>query len=128
MTSQDIPGRTTVADEIYAKSLKVKGPLQQFSICDSLTSFTFDAGTSKAYDPFLTVTAHWINNNWQLCEQVIAFTVIEGEHTGRNIGAMLSRARWIFFFLSFVLRWSRTLDSQCYQKSVSHAGEVITVT
>jgi hypothetical protein len=34
----------------------------------------------------------------------------------------------ILFSIIFVLRRSRTLDSQCYQKSVSHAGEVTTVT
>jgi hypothetical protein len=90
MVKRDIPKRTLVTDEIYAKSLKVKGLLyEQFKNCESAISFTFDAGTSRAYDPYLTVTAHWIDNSWNLRDQIIAFNEIEGEHTGENTGAIL---------------------------------------
>jgi hypothetical protein len=57
MIPRDLPSRTTVTDEIYAKSLHVKGLLtEKFRVLDSLVSFTFDAGTSRALDPYLTVT------------------------------------------------------------------------
>jgi hypothetical protein len=73
-----------------AKSLRVKGLLvEQFKNLDSRISFTFDAGTSKAYDPYLTVTGHWVDKDWVLHEQVLAFAEIVGSHTGANTGQIL---------------------------------------
>ena len=64
---RDFPSRMTVTHEIYTKSVRVKGLLaEKFRILDSRVSFTFDAGTSKAFDAYLTVTAHWIDDNWDL--------------------------------------------------------------
>ena len=86
----DFPSRTTVTDEIYTKSVCVKGLLaEKFRILDSRVSFTFDAGTSKAFDAYLTVTAHWIDDNWDLHDQVLAFREIVGDHSGQNTGALL---------------------------------------
>jgi len=90
MNKRDILGRTTIRNEIMSKVLKVKALLrQQFQIRNSRISFTFDAGMSRAYDHYLTVTAHWIENDWNLHHQIIAFTEIHGEHTGANIGDIL---------------------------------------
>jgi hypothetical protein len=47
MVPCDLPSRTTVADEIFTKSLHVKGLItKKFKVLNSLVSFTFDAGTS----------------------------------------------------------------------------------
>ena len=74
MGPRDLPSRTTITDKIFTKSLRVKGLLtKKFKILDSLVSFTFDAGTSRAFDPYLTVTAHWVNKTWNLHEQVSPF-------------------------------------------------------
>ena len=90
MSTRDIPSRTTVTDEIYAKSVRVKGLLsEKFKTNDSRVSFTFDAGTSRAFDPYLTVTAHWIDASWNICEQALAFWEIVGDHSGQNTGALL---------------------------------------
>jgi hypothetical protein len=90
MVSRDLPSRTTITDEIFTKSLCVKGLLaEMFEVLDSLVSFTFDAGTSQAFDPYLTVTAHWIDSSWKLHEQVLAFQEIIGNHSGENTGALL---------------------------------------
>jgi hypothetical protein len=58
-------------------------------------SFTFNLWTSQNGDPFLSVTGHYIDvpsNNphkWELkCEQ-LAFTPIEGNHSGANIATIL---------------------------------------
>jgi hypothetical protein len=60
-------------------------------------SFTFDAWTSGPGDPFLSVTGHYINapadkpQDWELkCEQ-LAFTPIEGNHSGANMANILVR-------------------------------------
>ena len=90
-TERDIPHRQTIADEIYAKSLKVRGLLrEQFRNNDSRISFTFDAGTSHASDPYLAVTAHWIDGTWKMHEQIVSFPEIEWPHTGVNIGSILA--------------------------------------
>ena len=86
----DFPSRMTVTDEIYTKSVHVKGLLaKKFRVLDSRVSFIFDAGTSKAFDAYLTVTAHWIDDNWDLHDQVLAFWEIVGDHSGQNTGALL---------------------------------------
>lgn len=75
----------TVTDKIYMKAIRVKGLLgEQFKNLNSKISFTFDAGTLRTFDLHLTVMAHWINNSWELCEHVLAFTEIIGKHTGAN--------------------------------------------
>jgi len=90
LTEHDIPHRQTIADEIYAKFLKVKGLLQEkFKNNDSRISFTFDAGTSRSSNPYLAVTSHWIDSSWNLNEMLIGFEDIEGSHTGQNISAIL---------------------------------------
>src|SRR6266481_5141710 len=80
----------TVTDEMYTKSLCVKGLLaDKLKLLDSRVSFTFDAGTSRAFDPYLTVTGHWIDTNWNLHKQVLAFQEIVGGHSGDNTSALL---------------------------------------
>jgi hypothetical protein len=90
MVPRDVPSQTTLTDEIYSKSIRVKGLLgTQFKSLDSRVSFTFDAGTSCAYDPYLTVMAHWIDTQWVMHKQVLAFREIIGDHSGANTGMLL---------------------------------------
>jgi hypothetical protein len=89
-SSCDLPSRTTITDEIYTKSIHVRGLLaEKFKILDSRVSFTFNAGTSQAFDPYLTMMGHWIDADWNLQEQVLAFWEIVGDHSGANTGALL---------------------------------------
>ena len=60
-------------------------------------SITFDAWTSKSYDPYLAITAHYIDapsdkpNEWELKARTLAFTNIEGDHGGANLANMIIR-------------------------------------
>jgi hypothetical protein len=62
-----------------------------------LVSFTFDTWTSKNSDPFLSITAHYTSapsdspNDWELKTELLAFTHLEGHHTGANIAQYLLR-------------------------------------
>ena len=62
-----------------------------------LISITFNAWTSKAGDPYLTVTAHYIHspgnqpNNWKLHSRVLGYTEIKGSHSGANTAAVVMR-------------------------------------
>lgn len=56
---------------------------------------TFDSWTSLTGDPFLSVTAHYIDSPadnphlWELKSEQLAFKPIEGNHSGANIGRIL---------------------------------------
>jgi hypothetical protein len=47
-------------------------------------SITFDAWTSKAYDPYLAITVHYIDSladqpdKWQLKSKILAFQELPG--------------------------------------------------
>lgn len=62
---------------------------------DSKISITFDSWTSEPGVPFLSVTAHYIDSpagkphEWELKTEQLAFTIINGNHSGSNIGRIL---------------------------------------
>jgi hypothetical protein len=56
----------------------------------------FDAWTSKAYDPYLAITAHYIDSpkdqpyEWQLKRKILGFEELQGRHSGENIATVIS--------------------------------------
>lgn len=48
-------------------------------------SLTLDGWTSPYSDDFLAVTAHWIDQDWNLREIIMAFEPLDGPHTGENL-------------------------------------------
>jgi hypothetical protein len=64
----------------------------------SKISFTFDAWTSAPGDPYLSLTAHYIDapvdrpSAWKLKSEQLIFQQIEGRHTGNNMADILSCA------------------------------------
>ena len=60
-------------------------------------SFTFDSWTSDSGDPYLSVTGHYISappdkpNEWAVQSHQLAFVLLEGRHSGSNIGNLLVR-------------------------------------
>jgi hypothetical protein len=61
----------------------------------SKISFTFNAWTSAPGDPYLSLTAHYIDaladhpNAWELKFDQLIFQEIEGRHTGKKMGEIL---------------------------------------
>lgn len=55
-------------------------------------SFTLDAWTSTNCLPFLGITGHWINKNWELKETIIDFFKLAGAHTGENLADAFQKA------------------------------------
>jgi hypothetical protein len=61
----------------------------------SKISITFDAYTSRAADPYLAITAHYIDvpsdspSCWKLASDVLAFEHVPGSHTGTNLAAII---------------------------------------
>ena len=62
----------------------------------SKISFTFDAWTSGPGDPYLSLTAHYIDapvdclSVWALRSKQLIFQEIQGRHTGKNMADILS--------------------------------------
>ena len=52
-------------------------------------SFTFDGWTSSNMTPYIAVTAHYVDKDWQLRRHLIAFRNLPGSHTGLNIATLL---------------------------------------
>lgn len=56
---------------------------------------TFDSWTSLLGDPFLSITGHYIQSavdnpqKWELRSEQLAFTPIEGNHSGQNMSKIL---------------------------------------
>jgi hypothetical protein len=61
----------------------------------SRISITFDAWTSKAYDPYLAITAHYIDApsdqplEWELKSKLLGFEELQGSHTGANVAVKI---------------------------------------
>lgn len=51
-----------------------------------MVSVTCDTWTSPNHKSILGVTAHWIDSDWVLRDLVIAVVVVEGDHSGANLG------------------------------------------
>jgi hypothetical protein len=62
---------------------------------DSKISITFDSWTSEPGVPFLSITVHYIDSpagkpqEWELKTKQLAFTIINSNHSGSNIGSIL---------------------------------------
>ncbi|KIJ35960.1 hypothetical protein M422DRAFT_180009, partial [Sphaerobolus stellatus SS14] len=96
----EIPHRTKIREYVLGKAkiavetLRVK--LNSPGV-PGLISFTFDAWTSEALDPYLAMTAHYIYSSpdeptkWSLEGNVIGFSLIIGDHSGRNTARIVTR-------------------------------------
>ncbi|PPQ85072.1 hypothetical protein CVT26_005196 [Gymnopilus dilepis] len=97
MNDSDIPHRTKLREEIvYKAEVAIDRLKEHFKTIPGKISITFDAWTSKAYDPFLAITAHYIDSpkdqprEWQLKSKVLAFEALKGRHTGANMATTIS--------------------------------------
>src|SRR5260221_3761637 len=56
---------------------------------------TFDTWTSRAFDPYIAITAHYINSStnsqslWVLKKDLIGFFPVIGSHSGENLACYI---------------------------------------
>lgn len=62
-----------------------KTQLQQDLSMVSFVALTADAWTSLAVDSYVTLTCHWIDENWSLQSIVLEPIQMEGRHTAENL-------------------------------------------
>ena len=111
MLELDIPHRTLVSEDVMHKADLVQFCIGQhfkvswipskssdnanvlFENIASEVLLTFDLWTSRSYDPYLGITAHYIDtpadrhSEWELKTVTLGYTVVEGNHSGANIAA-----------------------------------------
>lgn len=99
LSDRDIPHRHTLRAEVLRRAEIAEGRVREnLERVPSKISFTFDAWTSAPGDPYISLTAHYIDapadrpTAWELrCDQLL-FQEIQGRHTGKNMGDILSQA------------------------------------
>ncbi|KAL2944480.1 putative AC transposase, partial [Bienertia sinuspersici] len=63
--------------------------MEMFRTYDGCVSLTSDTWTSTYGEPFVCVTAHWIDDDWLLQKRIICFEAMEEAHNGFNIKSRL---------------------------------------
>ncbi len=85
-----VPCRATLKKEITdlynAEKAKRKTRFGQIS---SKISLTCDAWTARNQDQFVGISAHYIDNEWVLRKELLGFSLLEGEHSGEKLAAVL---------------------------------------
>jgi hypothetical protein len=96
LTERDIPHCHAVRAEILRRAEIAEGRVcKTLKKVPSKISFTFNAWTSAPGDPYLSLTAHYIDvpadhlNAWELKSDQLIFQEIQGRHMGRNMGDIL---------------------------------------
>jgi len=82
-----MPSRWTIARDclkIYGEELIIL----KKSLASQRVSFTMDTWTSIQSTNYMHLTAHWINDEWNMCKRILNFCQI-GSHKGVVIGKML---------------------------------------
>ncbi|XP_078447664.1 putative transcriptional regulator tpeD [Wolffia australiana] len=69
--------------------INVQGKLVEMFAEVSSVSLTVDAWTSQNNIALLGITAHWIDNNWKICELLLGLRQIKGSYSGSNLATIV---------------------------------------
>ena len=84
-----VPSRTFVMNCLKERYAAMKYKLQEsFRLCDSL-ALTSDIWTSRATQAYVTITAHYITEDWRIQSYVLCTCEMPEKHTGVNIATRL---------------------------------------
>ncbi|KAJ8346731.1 hypothetical protein SKAU_G00281320 [Synaphobranchus kaupii] len=89
----EVPSRRYFTDKaipaLYAETrAKVEDALQSAE----RVALTCDGWTSRATESYVTITAHFIDNNWELQSYVLQTRVMHESHTGAHMAEVLEKA------------------------------------
>ena len=89
-----IPDRKVFSDKLVpALYEKVKVDVVDSMSRAQRVSITVDGWTSRATDSYITVTAHYVNDEWDLQSHVLQTRVFNESHTGANLALVTDNAR-----------------------------------
>ena len=84
-----VPSRTFVMNCLKERYAAMKHKLQEsFRLCDNL-ALTSDIWTSCATQAYVTITAHYITEDWRIQSYVLCTCEMPERHTGVNIATRL---------------------------------------
>ena len=83
----DVPCKTTVGKYLTLSYDQMKSDLIQSISCQPGVSLTTDHWTSLATEGYITVTSHYIDEEWNFNNYVLATRKTTERHTGENIFA-----------------------------------------
>ena len=85
-----VPSRQTISERLVPAWHEMeKGKLQGQLDSASAVGLTADGWTSRAIDPYLTVTAHFLSG-WEMQSKVLQTQYLGGSHTGEALSAELT--------------------------------------
>ena len=87
----DVPCRRYFTDNIIPKLYEqTKASVQNELKEAESVAITTDSWTSRACESYMTITAHFLNKNWELRNHVLCTKMIPEAHTGLNLGNSLA--------------------------------------
>ncbi|MEW8547555.1 MAG: hAT transposon family protein [Candidatus Thiodiazotropha sp.] len=87
--SYDVPGKTTITNYLTLSYDQMKSDLVKSISSQPGVSLTTDHWTSVATEGYITVTGHFVDENWNFQNYVLATRKTTERHTGENIYADL---------------------------------------
>ncbi|GJE88702.1 hAT transposon family protein [Phanerochaete sordida] len=93
MKESELCHRTKMTDIVIERAQLIMEELDsELQTCPGKVSLTFDGWTSKIMTAYLAITAHYITVDWTLRSELLAFSELEGSHSGENMGQELHNA------------------------------------
>ncbi|KAL2923983.1 putative AC transposase, partial [Bienertia sinuspersici] len=99
--------------------------MEMFRTYDGRVNLTSDTWTSTYGEPFVCVTAQWIDDDWLLQKRIICFEAMEEAHNGFNIKSRIVSCCKIFhlvdklFFISLDNAMANTSAMQFLKEDIS---------
>ena len=89
----ETPGRTYFSTRVIPSLYdETKEKVRDYLSVAPLVSVTTDGWTSRATQSYVTITAHMIDDEWQLKNFVLQTRIMSESHTGANIASLLEDA------------------------------------
>lgn len=87
------PSRTTFSETVIPNMYKsvVTRVREEIGQAESV-AWTTDSWTSRATQSYVTITAHFVNQQFELCSRVLQTRDLPEAHTGENVGHLLQDA------------------------------------
>ncbi|XP_046542896.1 E3 SUMO-protein ligase ZBED1-like [Haliotis rubra] len=89
----EIPSRTHFTNYVIPEMYKkVKSSVMESIARASSMAVTTDGWTSRSTESYITITAHYVNEDWQLENPVLQTRTLHESHTGANLANVLESA------------------------------------
>lgn len=88
-----VPNRKYFSDSLVPEIYdEMRDSLKESLRQASFVSLTTDGWTSRANQSYITITCHFIDDDWQMQSYVLQTRILEESHTGANIAEVLCNA------------------------------------